>query len=478
MPHSAVRDLIQTRDGYLWLGTLAGIVRFDGVGFRTFGRLQDPSLRSDRVRSIAEAADGSLLVGFANGGVRRFRDGGWEEEEVGSLRETIVNEVLVASDGTIWLGTDTGITTLFEGGRGASQRGQFATASVADMVEDAAGRIWLATHEGLLGVDPDTVIEFTTSNGMPVNAVTAVLSNPDGSVWAGTSGGGIASIRGDRVIDVLTTTEGLTSNNITTLYRDRRGTIWIGTGAEGLMRYADGSFSAYTSEDGLLDDRVSSFLEDVEGNLWVGTYGGLVRFTNPFLTTFGVRDGLAGNRVQSIFEAADGSVWVASLTGVARRRGGDFEIPSWVPRDGWESARAVIEDRTGALWVGTDAGLRRYSDGRWSTFTTDDGLPSLAIFALHEDAKGDLWVGTGGGLTRWTGEGFVSPPGAEAFERMVMTLFEDKTGGCGPAPRTACSRHGEGPSSAWTWAPPRTYRCDSSMKMKLAPSGWVHSPRA
>jgi len=424
LPHTAVREILQTRDGYLWLGTLAGLVRFDGVEFKTF---DDPSLMSDQLRAVVEAPDGSLLAGFVGGGARRLRNGKWEELVGGSTALTTVHKVLVTRDGTIWLGTESGVATVVDGRVAQPTHALFAT-EVSDMAEDRDGRIWVATRDGLLRADADTVVGFTTSDGMPASEVSTVLPNPDGTVWAGTWRDGIAILRGDRVIDVLTTADGLTSDQIRALYRDRAGTIWIGTETNGIVRYADGAFSTYDEDDGLLDDRILSFFEDVEGNLWVGTYGGLLRLKNPVVTTFGAADGLAGDRVQSIFEAADGTLWVASLAGIARIRGDVVDIPSWLPKDGWENARTVYEDGDGALWVGTDAGLRRYQDGRWSTFTTADGLPDPRIVALYEDAAGDLWVGTRRGLSRWTGDGFAEPPGLDGFVETVMTIHEDREG--------------------------------------------------
>ncbi len=432
LPHDAIRAIVQTRDGYIWLGTAAGVVRFDGIDFKNFGRRAFPELPSDFVLSLVEGPEGALWAGFVNGGVHKLRDGVWQSfEEADRLSHQSINTLFADSEGTIWAGAMQGLFTIKGGHVEALSHEELRDARVEELIEDDAGRIWVATHnDGLFRIGDEGIRRFGTLEGMPENSITSLLLNPDGSMWAGTANGSIAVVREDRVDQVWSVEAGSPGTSVITLLRDAAGTVWVGT-LGGLARVVNEKPSSITAEiDVLADRRVLDILEDLEGNLWVGTYGGLMRFKNARLTTYGVEEGLVDDFVRSIHEAEDGALWVASVTGIARKSGGAFEVPPWIPTEGWPNIRTVLEDRSNALWVGTESGVFRYLDGAWSRLGIENGLRTAQVLILFEDSDGVLWIGTqGGGLRQWNGRRFVSPGGAEALERLTVTAFhEDHTG--------------------------------------------------
>ena len=430
LPQSVIRAVVQTRDGYLWLGTPAGVVRFDGVEFKNFGRRAFPELPSDFVEALVEGSDGGLWAGFANGGVHRLREGVWQSfGEAEGLSRLSIATLLTASDGTIWVGASRGLFTIEDGLVEECPLDELRNARVEQIVEDHAGRIWVAAQDaGIFRIGEDGARRIDMRDGLPDEHVSALLVNPDGSVWAGTEMGNLALIREDGVIHVQRVET--VPYPVNTLLRDGVGTIWVGTMGGGLGRLLDEGTSTFGQRDGLVDRRVWDILEDLEGNLWVGTYGGLVRIKNARLTSHGVKEGLADDFVWSIYEADNDDLWVASSTGIARRRGEVFEVPSWFPTDGWPRIRSVLQDRSGALWVGTEGGLFRYHDGAWLRLGTRDGLPGPLVHALFEDSGGVLWVGTHRGPRRWNGRRLVLPGGAEALDNLTAaTAFhEDRTG--------------------------------------------------
>ena len=113
MPQAVIRAVLQTSDGYLWLGTPAGVVRFDGLAFENFGRRAFPDLPSDYVTCLMEGPDGALWAGFSNGGVHRLREGKWEPVgESAGLRRKTVTTLFLDSDGTVWVGARKGLFTI------------------------------------------------------------------------------------------------------------------------------------------------------------------------------------------------------------------------------------------------------------------------------------------------------------------------------------------------------------------------------
>jgi ligand-binding sensor domain-containing protein len=215
--------------------------------------------------------------------------------------------------------------------------------------------------------------------------VLTVLEDSQGSLWAGTAGGGLACLR-NGVFTNFTTKDGLSNDSVLSLFEDHAGALWIGTDGGGLNRFSKGRFSVYTTKDGLGDDAVFAITEDRKGNLWVGTHGGLSRLTGSGFAGYTVRNGLTNNYV-----------------------------------------RSLCPDRDGSLWIGTNGGgLSRLGDGQFRNYSTKDGLPSNAIWSIRQDANGSLWIGTaGGGVSRMSGGTFTD--GAE-FEKRAACIADEYSG--------------------------------------------------
>lgn len=394
LPQNSASALLQTRDGYLWIGTEEGLCRFDGVTFTLFDRRNSPGLTANHAVSFCEDKSGTLWIGTWGGGLVRYRGGKFEPAatEVGAL------------SGGIW-----------------------------SIVEDHADHIWAATARGLLRVDGDKAALLTTRDGLPSDNIRAVAEDAAGDLWIATRDGGLARYREGR-FTIFTTKDGLSSNNLTALCPDREGNLWVGTAGAGLNCFRDGHFKALTTKDGLSHDTVWCITEDRRGNLWIGTYGGgLDRLSGGRISALTSRQGLSDDYVWQVYEDREGNLWVGTAGGgLCRLKDGKLVVYS--SREGLSSdaVRVILEDRKGAFWIGTTGGgLCRLKDGTVTTFTRKEGLSSDSIRSLCAARDGSLWVGSEtGGLDHLVPGGRIEHYGADQGLRnqFVLSVLEDKQG--------------------------------------------------
>ncbi|HKQ98926.1 MAG TPA: two-component regulator propeller domain-containing protein [Candidatus Polarisedimenticolia bacterium] len=473
LPQSAVHAVLETPDGFLWVGTEEGLVRFDGAGFRVYDTSNTPALRNDHIWALAEDRGGTLWIGTYGGGLTRLRDGIfsalttkeglpsdivrtlhadragalWVGTDGGGLarierdmvttfttREGLphdrVNAVAEDGNGTIWVGTD-------DGGLARLQAGRFQDGGARDLLHeedvnaldvDRTGALWVGTDGGLVRIAAGGSRRFTRRDGLPHDWVNTLGEDRDGALWVATSGG-LVRLRDGR-FEALTAKEGLPNATVLTVYEDRAGRIWFGSAGGGLARLKDGVAATFGPREGLSYDIASTILEDRHGTLWVGTYGGGLNRRRDdgrwdLLTT---RDGLPDDAITSLFEDRAGALWVGTRRGLCRLAGGRFVAVGAGDATARTAVRALAEGRDGSLWIGTyGAGVLRLHGESWTHYGREHGLTHEHVQAVHMDAHGRLWVGTdGGGLNRFDGERFAPVPGLASD---VIDSFHEDSGG-------------------------------------------------
>ena len=361
LPQNTIDAMVQTRDGYLWIGTEEGLARFDGVRFV----VRESRLRSAFISSLFEAPDGTLWVGTYGGGLGRLR-----QDRIEPFHPEL-------------LGAD----------------------RIREMQSTPGGSLFIATAGGgLLKIDGEKVTRVTTRDGLPNDRIWVIEDDGAEGLWIATHGGGVVRWDGTRVRQRLTTAEGLPNNFARALLRDPDGTLWIGTDGGGLVAWRDGAIiRRVTTSDGLPNDFIRTLRRDRDGSLWIGTDGGLARLRGPRAESLGVADGLPSGGVLAMIEDREGSLWVGTTGGLVSLR--DTRILSLTRREGLpvDKMRAVLEDRQGRVWIGTEGGgLCEVAPSGMQCLTKRDGLPHDTVYALAEGGDGSLWVGTdGGGVARF-----------------------------------------------------------------------------
>lgn len=473
LPQNSVKAIVQTRDGYLWLGTWGGLARFDGVRFTIFNRSNTPGLGDSRITALSEGPDGTLWIGTAAGGLIRLKDGVFEtfrSEGDTSYEERSrwqIRSIAHSRDGALWIGTSGGGFRRFRDGRFG--RLLLDRHVVRAILEDRSGRLWVATSDGVLELSwlgPDTfrverqllsgrvvngihqdradtiwiaarggltrvrgqrVTTFGPEVGFPSDAALSIREDRDGNLWIGTHGNGLVRMRGES-FDVLTVRDGLSNGFVAALHEDREGSLWIGSN-DGLNRLRDARFTAMTVREGLSADAVNSVVAGHDGAVWIGTEGGgLNRLHRGIITSYSARNGLASNYIGALFEAGDGSLWITSDSAVTRLKDGKLRV--YTTADGVPKGfvSAIAEDRDGHIVIGGEGPIRELRNDRFVMYGQQPNRMEYC-YSITRDRRGDLWFATTGGLIQATTNGYrVYTTRGGLPDEGVHSVYEDTAG--------------------------------------------------
>ena len=381
LPQASVYAIRQTRDGYLWLGTESGVVRFDGIRFVTPPQADAAAV----VRCLTEDEAGDLWAA-TDGGVRRLCGGVVTTfTTAAGLPSDRVAAVTVDGAGTVWAGTARGLARCAVG--------RWAAVGPAVDVRALAvvgGQVWSADGSEVHRADGSTIEAGGT--------VSCLCPGPDGAVWVGTDRGLLRCDHGGT--QRFAASDGLADDAVTSLSAGSNGTLWVGT-RNGFSRCRDARFESFRAADGLSQSTVFAVTEDREGTLWVGTKHGLNQLLDRRAVPFTQTEGLPSNDAGPVVGDDAGGVWVGTRdAGLCRFDGERFAPP--VPGLPSSRVNALALAGPADLWVGTSHGVSRLARGRvTATLTGANGLPSDDVACLCPD-RGSLWVGTpaGGALLR------------------------------------------------------------------------------
>jgi signal transduction histidine kinase/ligand-binding sensor domain-containing protein len=445
LPQNSVLAIAQTRDGYLWLATYNGLVRFDGARFSIFDKNNTPAFKTSRFPDLFEDTTGALWLSVEDDGVIRYQNGvftslttaqGLPSTTVLNVQSTADGAVLISTaagtfwwrngqlvpyewgapgaeakvylgrSGTHWSTDQTGLHARDKNGRVTHTAVPAEPKFIinAKLLEDRRGALWIAPPRyGLFKVKDGVMTDYTQrfKLGTPATVI-RILEDTDGSLWFATLNAGLLHFSNDaaETLTTYTTADGLSGNGIRGLFRDREGTLWVGTDGGGLNRMTRRFLSGYSEAEGLVGNVAHAVLADRTGNVWVATHNGLSKLSNGAITNY-QRGETAGSLplrgLQALYEDRSGRLWIGGYDGLCSFKDGVFS-PGFPDLNVW----AIHEDRQGTLWVGTHFGLVKFKDGvRANTYTTKDGLPKDTVRAIHEDKQGTLWLGTEGGLVKF-----------------------------------------------------------------------------
>ena len=357
LEQNPVTAVVQSRDGYLWLGTYTGLLRFDGVRVTVFDSATTPGLLNSRVTSLYEDRDGVLWIGHETGELTRLSGGefqpmgrtpGW----VGGALEAISTD----ESKDLWLLNDTGLLFRPRDGRMIEVPGGGAGSRKASLSRERNGQLWVTANGNVATLVQGKLAPFTFDGTNGTYFVERVVPARDGGLWVMASGrirkwreGRWAADLGDCPCE---------QGFVTELLETRSGMLLAGTVRDGVFLLTPGAETVHFSRNnGLSHDWVRSLREDHEGNLWIGTGGGL---------------------------------------DVVRPR----KVRMLNPPDGWQG-RAVLSfvvRPEGDAWIGTEgAGLYHFQGDHWTSLTEASGLANLFVWSVLETRRHELLVGTWGG---------------------------------------------------------------------------------
>jgi ligand-binding sensor domain-containing protein/signal transduction histidine kinase len=395
--HSPVRALTQTRDGYLWVGTDNGLVRFDGLRFTIFGATD--GIKTGPITTLLQDHRGALWIGTTDSGLSC-----WDNDRFTTLttRDGLpansITSLVEDNAGRVWIGTEAGLV-LWEKDHvsPSSAHGPFNGARINALFKDQNGTIWI-------GAKNAGVFQFTNEDFAPVtdDSLDGVLKESHcltidqaGRLWVGAGENFVLCRDGSRWYRYKIPRHEAKSH-ITSL-TEEDGIVWAGSSGGGLLQFKDGKFLAIPPGIGLAGNLIQSLLTDREGHLWVGTETGLNRLHRKALTTLSQAEGLGTGAARSVAEVTPGLVWVSKANGGLYRWGGKsfnrLSLAGVSPHDAEINTLLVTRDHR--CWVATTNSLLLYKD---PVAAADEvqivNSANLNVVALAEDGQGVLWGGT------------------------------------------------------------------------------------
>ncbi len=433
LPQAMIHQIVQTRDGYIWLATNGGLVRFDGVQFQTFSRKDTPEIHENQILSILEDRQGNLWASTYGGGVIRHSNGrfltlttqdGLADNYVRCMFEDSRGHIWIATnqavsrwdgqrflpvprelqrtvkdiaedrDGNLWFTSGKQITRL----KGNGQATNFADyegspRNLRWMVVDRFGHLWFAAKAGLFQYWDEKFLLCQSDPFGNGEEIVRLLPSSRGGVWVVGRHGSLGRYLDGRFEPSTAPSE----FTFEPFLEDRSGTVWVVSFRGTLSRLHNGQVTTFPDTAG---DSVSTVFEDKEGSFWIGMKAGtLHRLVDTDFRTFTIEDGLPANSVNVVSSSPQGDLWVGTIDGLARpAASGRFDKVPGLPRLD-ENIKSLLLARDGAVWAGTPGFLFRLRGDHWSRFTLehpDAGVEEFdpTILSLHEDKFGSIWAGT------------------------------------------------------------------------------------
>jgi signal transduction histidine kinase/ligand-binding sensor domain-containing protein len=472
LPENTVNSLAQTPDGYLWIATLQGLARFDGVEFTTYTGANTPGLPGDAINGLGVDADGTLWVA-AKEGLCSWRHGPVEVwTRARGLPDRSAYQIIPGPSGGIWFRAGERCGQIKAGSiRAYDTEDALATNKIWSIAPGRVGSLLALTRSGFQRLVPNAKNQFGESVPWPSSGSEWTLcEDSSGRVWAGCSLGAFRWEAGHWT--PLNAVDGPGNERGAKFYETRSGQLWWTSHLTGLRCLRSGQMLSFPIGQKPEQSGIRTMFEDREGNVWIGTdREGLYRLRPRRIRAWTMRDGLPHNKIKPVCVGADGSVWVGTENGLARIRnqrvdpfpnsepGREYYISSlcaelsgaiWVGKpdfglfrfDGQKSfqkirilgdersfVNSLYEDGAGKLCVGINHGVSVYQDGRWSRLV-DRSVVGESVDAMLRDSSGTLWLGTqGNGVKKLAGAELTSLTTTDGLsDDRVSAFHEDRDG--------------------------------------------------
>jgi len=469
LPHNHIYAITQTSDGYIWIGTGLGVVKFDGVKVTVFNKSNTPELKSNRITALFEDSSGKLWIGSVKG-VASIYNGVFSRFDNNHLKNSLIHTIFQDSRKRIWFGTASGLTLL--------QDGKFSSFTVEDglvnnsvnaIVEDKKENIWIATDSGINIIEKGARTVKDGDIFLNGELITSLYKDGEAVVWIGTWNGVVKYENGeftklfqsgskisilalnidrdgnlrigteDQGLQILKNRElerdGLNGETVRAIFEDREGSLWVGTEGDGLHQFSESKFVTYTREDGLSDNLVWSIAEDRASNIWIGTdKGGLTLYKNGEFSVLDADEKVVAETVVTLAmnydEKGKPDVWLGTMGGgIVVLRDGKFLPHEVLPGKNGSFITSIYHFGDDQRLIGTWAsGLVLQDKGESRVFKESDGLPGNQVRFILSDGKDTVWVGGDKGVVLFKDGKFVKYSGLqdETSPEATLALHKDR----------------------------------------------------
>ncbi|MFM7015164.1 MAG: two-component regulator propeller domain-containing protein [Bacteroidota bacterium] len=432
LPSNQINDLIQDRNGLIWIATMSGVITYDGKSFSNMDNC--PDLTNNPVKSIYQDLKGNLWFGTIRKGLFKFTGTKFTEFNVDNgLPNDVINVITGDEKNGLWIGTNDGLSH-FDGIKFVNYNVKNGLPSniVFDIETDKSGKVWIATANGVAVLMDGKFINYSSGvAGFNSNIVYCIEKISDDEICFGTYDG--LSILKDDHFTNFTNFNGGLNNRVDALYFDRQGVLWIGTYGGGLIKKTGDVFESVKLSEAVNGRIITSIINDREGNFWIGSWMGIYKYDNNRFITFNAEDGLENNNILSIYyddqfdqllmgtlagglnfikdgkvltNALNGNsvwsikredlvnIWLGTTNGPAlyNSKTNEFTYPLVQLQN--TIVYAIEKTKSGIVYFGTDKGLYKYSNNQLYLINAQNGLSNESVRAIYEDENNVLWVGT------------------------------------------------------------------------------------
>ncbi|MCF8242733.1 MAG: hypothetical protein K9J16_15250 [Melioribacteraceae bacterium] len=439
LPQNSIYSLYQDSKGYLWIGTEAGLSKYDGETFRNYsvvsglvynhvrtiyedssGKLwfgtnqgisvldgneftnytKEDGLTDEFIYAIAEANPGEYWITTGFGGLNKFENGSFTSITSKNKLPTDSLRAFLNAENKLWIGTlGYGIVTIededYNYYHTRNVRG-LANDTVTAIYKDSRNYIWIGTQNGLSRYDGKRFTNFTNRHPALRDKIFTILEDQYNNLWIGTSSNGLLFYDGENFTQHISTNLGLAGNTIYCALENQRGDIWFGTGGGGLNQLPAERFLIFDTENSIPSNEVYGVLEDSYHNIWVGLFGeGICKITKNGVQILTSKDGLFGDQVAVIIEDKYKDIWAGGFGGISKiGRDGivSFNNDTGIP----DPVLSMAEDENG-IWLGTGGGVV-YFDFRTQNISPIDEINNYIgegwIYKVFVDSKNNVWIGS------------------------------------------------------------------------------------
>nr|WP_241094088.1 ligand-binding sensor domain-containing diguanylate cyclase [Xanthomonas bonasiae] len=437
LPQLSVQAFAQDRQGYLWIGTMGGLARFDGVRMTTFGEKAPANLPGPWIKALQVDPRGDLWIGTYRG-LARYRDGRFRNLLPQDPQAPLLNieaiavdaqgTVLVAAQGGVyavvgdnlrlrhriadgayallprggelWVGTRGAVLRFAEGDEEPLPLPADAHAAPVRQLLDAQGRLWAGSRDGLLFRRDGRWQRLPGDPAVTRRAVEALFQDSDGNLWVGVPGY-LLRVRDGGIVEQ--SLQHGQNTVVSAVFEDRERNLWLGTQLSGVSRLWNGWTRRYSSYEGLTDPLVWTLARDPDGSLWVGTGSGLARLRAGRYQQVLGRDQLPSDVPYTLL-AEPGHLWIGTRRGALLYRDGRVAEPPLLAPLHELQVNGIVRDRAQRLWFATSDGLFRSDGVRLHRYGNSEGLRDPRVRLIHETRAGRLLIGSQAGLYEVRGE--------------------------------------------------------------------------
>lgn len=442
LPQSSIYTMQQDKDGSIWVGTMNGVSKYNGLSFENFNKKN--GLAENRVTASCIDKNGDIWFGHWSGGLTKYNITNKQFTKIIPKNinlSKLISSIFLDSRGVIWIGTNGQGLVKYENNTFTqlTTKNGLTSNMITSFVQPKDGSLWVGTANGITLIDKEIHAFNININS---KYITSLLNDKKGNTWVGTSDKGVFRIDNTGKLIAYSTQQGLANNYVKTIFETDAGVIFIGTYGGGVSKYQsqlednkyDGPlFQTISSKHGLSNDRVLSIIEDREKNIWIGTLLNLNQYFDEQFEIFGENEGLENSLVWSIIQDKRGTFWIGTEQGLVQFIPESYGKESnqkliysinknqkeddsnqsnryhFIRKSGQEgqivNTTALYEDINGNIWF-TDFGrglsMINPLNGEIKTYTTENGLSVNEVYCINGDKKGNIWIGTNnGGLLKY-----------------------------------------------------------------------------